>query len=318
MGWKSVSQASQLWLQSDNGRRAVLWSGRLARIGIFAFLGHELTQIGWGAVWRELPTAPTFYWLFLVAYFHQAVFCAWAYRLTWDIAPGPAMAACFKACLYNNEILGNSGDVYLYLWASRRSQLSKLTIVRAIKDNTVISSTAAYVVALSLPGVLYFCGQLAPGRTFDDREIAWLVGGLLAGAGLVVAGTLFHSVLFSVSRRAFAKMALIYFGRVAFIIALTVGQWAVAIPTVPWHAWLTMVALQRLFNLIPLLPANDILFIAAGAELAPHLGVQPAAMASVLLATAAIGKIMNLAMFSGLAWLEGRGLPGGGRIEQPA
>ncbi len=87
--------------------------------------------------------------------------------------------------------------------------------------------------------------------------------------------------------------------------AVMVAQWMVVMPDQPMRAWWTMLAVSNIVGRLPSLLSNNLIFVAAGIEMSVGLELPTAAVAGTLLASTALDKVLNLAMFLGTS-LTGR------------
>jgi len=301
-----VYEHSAAWLRSPLGTRCTAWGRRLMFAGIVALLWYQLRGIGWGEIWHSLPSAPLFYLAFLVLFCQQPLFYTLAYRLSWTFRFGEGLAALFKMCVYNNDVLGNLGEVYLYVWAEKRLGLSRLAVLRTIKDNAILSWIWDTVVTLALPGMLVLTGQIAPGLPVNPTERTLLLAGLVAAGVLLAGGLVLHCKILAMPPRRMAAVSAVYLARLVLMTLVVMAQWAVVLPGVPLTSWFTLVALRNLVNWIPLLPSNDLLFVGAGVSLAEQLGIPAAPFAGMLLMTSALQKLLNAALFTALSLADRR------------
>jgi hypothetical protein len=84
---------------------------------------------------------------------------------------------------------------------------------------------------------------------------------------------------------------------------LLVAEWSVALPEIALSVWMVFQAVQIVTSRIPLLPGRDLIFMAAGIELAGSVEVSRAAIAGLLGVHSVLDKTLNLAVFAGVsAW----------------
>lgn len=295
--------------ESPSGKRLLGWLRRLFTVAILCLLVLELGRIGWQEIWRSRPTSPLFYLLFVVSYVQQPVFYAWAYSLSWRFPLFEGVAAIFKMCVYNNDVLGNSGEVYLFVWARERLGLPAVAVLRTIKDNAIVAWACDSVVSLSLPGLLVVLGLLPAAVVLGSAERSVALGAPVVVALVLTAAWLLRRHYLTLSDGRIAAVAAIYLARLGVIMAVVVFQWAAAMPEVPWTSWFALMAMRMLVNWIPILPNNDLMFLGAGVELSEVLGIPAAPLASMLLATSALSKLLNVAAFAALAGFEARPVP---------
>ncbi|NIU02034.1 MAG: hypothetical protein GWN01_14330, partial [Nitrosopumilaceae archaeon] len=94
----------------------------LQRVIIVALIGiivYQLFLIGWKEVLRSLPTEPLFYILFLVLYVTLPTAETFIYRQVWPISKAKLFKTALIKKIYNDEIVGYSGEFFLFMWARK-------------------------------------------------------------------------------------------------------------------------------------------------------------------------------------------------------
>jgi hypothetical protein len=301
---RSVQAALVEFLHSPPGKRIARWSRRLLLIGVFAFLIYQLSGIGWGAIWHSLPEQPLFYVIFLALYAQQPFFYTLAYRLGWRFRFTDGLAALFKMCVYNNDVIGNLGEVYLFLWAEKRLKLSRVELLRTIKDNAIVCWVWDTIFSLGMPLVLLVSGHLATPATFSDGQRLFVYAGGAVAVVFLLGTLALRRTILSLSLRHLAWLSAVHVARLGLLTVMAICQWVVVLPDVPWDSWWTMVSLRNLVNWIPVLPSNDLLFVGAGVELSEALGIPAAPFAGMLLMTSALSKLLNASLFGLLTMFE--------------
>lgn len=284
----------QAWTQTERGRRWTRTAQRLATVLIVLVVAYRLTLVGWGDILQALPTNPLFYLLVVAAYLVLPVAETLIYRRVWGIPPRQSVYPMLKKRVFNQDVLGYSGEAYLFTWAARHVPRSKADIGRSIRDVNILSSAASLVLAAVLAGVLVGAGLLDLRPWISGYE-AWRVVAVLLA--LVFVGALvvtFRRHLFSmVGKTALAVFGL-HLGQVVVVNTIILLEWMVALPDVPVTVWLAFLAAYVVMTRIPFLPAQDLVFVGAGVELAGVLDVATAPVAGMLLVAAALTKLLNL------------------------
>ncbi len=301
MGFTSLHSWWTGFAQSKQGRLVVQVARGLFLLGILAYLAFELSKIGWGEIWRALPTNPLFYVLFLVLYFSLPLAEVFIYRVTWDFKVWASFPTFVKKRIYNKDVIGYSGEVYFYAWARKNLGLGDREILTTIRDNNIVSSVASTLVAVALVAIFLYEGAINVSDWFGRANTYYLAGGALVLALLAVLAIRFRRYLFSMP----AKTALLIFGihvvRLVVGQALQIWQWEVAVPEVTWQAWFTFSAASIIVSRIPIVPNRDLLFIGAGVELSQVMNIPEAAIAGMLLATSVLGKLLNFVLFGAVS-----------------
>ncbi len=280
------------------GQRVQRVGRRLVFALLVGYLLYQFSKIGWADILTSLPTSPLFYVIFLLLYFALPVTESLVYSLTWPSTLRQNLPAFLKKRVYNKDFLGYSGEVYLYTWARRNVQMSARAILSAIKDNTIVSSAASTVFAVSLLVAFLALGDvgLLGWDAATGARVAW--GAVAVTVVLVVAAVLLRRRLFGIGARLLGVTFVIYFLRLVAMNVLQVGQWSLAVPGVGWRAWFVFLAVQVIVSRIPFLPARDLVFLGASVEVAAALGIDRAAVAGMLVALSACDKTLNLLLFT--------------------
>lgn len=290
--WAAFAQSRQGMLALRVGR----W---LFVVGIVGYLAFRLAEIGWGEVIRSLPTTPWFYVLFFAAFLQLPFVETLIYRTLWDFPYGRGLAAFFKKRVFNQDVLGYSGEVYLYVWARRHVRGARdRDLLKAIRDNNILSSAASTLVALGLLGFFIYGGYVDIRAWLGEHSVLE-VG--LAVVAVVVVGALavrFRRYLFSMPPRQAAFVFSLHVARLLVANALLLAQWIVVIPEVSLATWFTFMAVAIVLDRIPFLPNRDLLFFGVGLEMGGALGVPMSALAGMLLAFNVLTKGLNLAFLA--------------------
>ena len=150
-----------------------------------------------------------------------------------------------KKSVFNRDLVNYSGEVYLFLWATGRLGRNEGEVLRTIKDNSILSSLAGFVVSLVLPLVCFALGLLAPQRTFTSYEIVALTASPLLVCAVCGLLTLFHRLVFSLPLATLAEIGAIHLLRFLVINVLTVVQWYWLMPDQPLYVWCTLLVAQN-------------------------------------------------------------------------
>lgn len=264
---------------------------------IIALIIYNLYKIGWNEVLQSLPGQPLFYVLFFILYLTLPTAEAVVYRQLWPLKKRDLFKTMIIKKVYNEEVMGYSGELHLFTWGRKRLEKKDLKILADIRDNTILSSITSNLVAFFLVGLLLFLGILDPGLFFANLNLLYL---LLFFALFLIVGLLlfqFRTYLFSLSLQKASLIFAIYLSRFILHHGLLILQWAIVIPFTPLNEWFLLVAVIIIVNRIPFLPSRDLIFLWAGMELSRYLTVSTPAIAGMLLVTSALKKGTNLLLF---------------------
>lgn len=293
--------------ESRFGRRFLTGVRWLFVGAIVTYLGYQLTSIGWERVWSSLPTTPWFYILLLLMYVTLPITEAVLYGTAWEARYRDLLPVLFRKRVLNNDVLGYSGEAYFYLWARRKTNLTRRNILHTIKDNTIISSVASTSVAFSLLAIFFLTGQIELLRQYLPNETSTIAAGIAVLICVVSVGVTFRRSIFSLPSPLLWFIGAGHLTRFVLNNGLQITQWAVVIPDVPLGTWITLLALYIVVNQTPFVPARSLFFVSASVELSGPLQLPTAAIASMLLAQSLIDRGLNFLVYVGTTAVEAAG-----------
>ena len=289
-------EATRSWLETRTGRRAARLLAAAITFGVLALLAIRLSEIGWLAVWRSLPTHPLFYALHGVIFLALPLSELLIFRLLWGTRVRSSLPAFVRKRVYNTAVLGYSGEVYLALWARRRVPLSERQLISTIKDNGILSAVASTTVAACL-----LLALLAIGRAEIFRLGTFGVGpaavAIVALAFIVALCNHLRRRILALAGRTAAIVLGIHVVRLLGVLVLQAAQWHVALPDQPLGSWLLLLSAEMALTRIPLLPNTDLVFVGLGIGLTDALRAPAAGFAAMLVAVAALSQLTNFGCF---------------------
>lgn len=291
----------KIWLIRFQNSAAGKWGARVfslaATTAIIAFLLYKLTLMGWDNVINSLPLNPWYYILILAIFFTLPVFQVFIFRVNWKISRWELFLVTLNKRVLDREVLGYSGEMYVYFWARKRLGASDREILHVIKDNAIISSVASTLAAVALLGVFFAFERVSLPREWANPsfyQITVIIFCLILVAGLAVR---FRKNILHLNRRDVMTIFFYNMIRLVVIHGLQLIQWIVIMPETPPINWMTLMAWQIIIERIPLLPSRDLLFVSTGIEMAGLIHVSSSAMAGLLLVNSVVYKILNLFFF---------------------
>lgn len=301
------STVQRWWAQfreSNTGQRVLTGVRWLFIGGVVTYLAYQFSAVGWGEVWRELPTTPWFYILLLLMYATLPVTEAVLYGKAWNARYATLLPALLRKRVLNNDVLGYSGEAYFYLWTQHNTNLSHREVFQTVKDSTIISSVASTSVAFSLLAVFFLTGQIDLLTQYLPSETSTLAAGVATLILVVSVGYNFRRAIFSLPTRLLWTIGIGHLIRFALNNGFQVTQWAVVIPEVPAGTWITLLALYIVINQVPFVPTRSLVFMGASVELSGVLQIPTAALAGMLLVQTLIDRVLNFVTYVGTTALD--------------
>jgi hypothetical protein len=291
---------SKTWKEFTHSPRAKQVQKYIRRFVILIIVGiiiYQLFEIGWAEVLRNLPVHPLFYILFFILYLTLPIGEVFIYRQVWPIKKRKLFNAFLTKRVYNEEVIGYSGEFYLFMWARKYLDKRDWEILKNVRDNNIISALSSNLVAFTLVGTLVFTGVINIEEIVGNIDLLYVVTAIVIAAALVALIIQFRKYIFELPVRKAIIVFIIYLTRFLLHHGLLIIQWAVVIPDTPLSVWFLFVAIIIMVNRIPFLPSRDLIFMWAGIELSRMLDMATAAVAGMLLVSSALKKSTNLILF---------------------
>lgn len=267
-------------------------------VGILGLLVYQLTEIGWKNVWESLPVTPWFYVLFLFLYFALPVSEQFIYRTSLNFSFWEGLPVFIQKKIYNADVLGYSGEAYLFLWGRKNLEESTAYVLGVIKDNNIISSITSTLVSAVILAIFLYVGQINIQQILDvELNQTYLYIGIVAVIMILVSLVYFRHYIISMPFHTASKIFSIHLLRILFVYSVEIIQWMVVMPEVPLYIWFTYMAVKIISTRIPFLPSRDLLFIGASLEISKFMDVSSAGIAGILIASNVLSKLMNVVLY---------------------
>ncbi|TVR17279.1 MAG: hypothetical protein EA391_05315 [Balneolaceae bacterium] len=288
------------WKQFTESPRAKKFQSVFRKVLIVAIVSiiiYQLWDIGWTEVLNSLPTHPLFYILFFVLYLTLPTGEVFIYRQVWAVKRWESFKAFLTKRVYNEEVMGYSGEFYLFMWARKRVGKSEKEVLKNVRDNNILSAVSSNIVAVILIGLLIFTGIIEVGDIFGNVSLVYVFTGIVITIAFVALFIQFRKYIFALPLRKALIVFAIYLSRFIIHHGLLIVQWAVVIPDTPLSIWFLFIAIIIVVNRIPFIPSRDLVFMWAGIELSRALDMATASVAGMLLVSSAMKKSLNLILF---------------------
>ena len=275
------------------------WVGAAISASVLVAVILQLRTVDFADVRALLPTSPLFWLVFAASYMAGPVADWVIYRRLWQI-PAAGITALLRKLIGNELLFGYVGELYLYTWARRRTEMTS-TPFGAIKDVAILSAMVANAVTLGLLLLAYpLLGALNLG--IDGRTLLISVAVVVATSSVVL---LFRKKLFSLSRPDLRFVGWVHLVRIFSTTGLAALCWHLALPQVALQWWLLLAALRMLLSRLPLLPNKDLVFAGLAVFMIgrdAEIGALMTMMASIILAThMGLGLMLTAADAQGMA-----------------
>ena len=255
------------------------WSTWLSRFLSGAFLVAMALQLGkmdTNQLHNALPQNLWFLPVLLALYFALPIADWIIFRRLWAL-PVSGFFILLAKRIGNEVLISYSGEVYFYLWARKRTDLSAAPF-GAIKDVNILSALAANLIALTLLLLTYpFISQLHLGEYTDASVITAATFLVLSFAVL-----LFSRRVFTLERNALWWIFGVHIIRLSAGVLLCALLWFIILPGPHFGFWLILSMIRLLVGRLPFLPNKEALF----AVIAVFLVGQDSAVSTLITLTA--------------------------------
>jgi hypothetical protein len=283
------------WSETRNGRITLNILRYSVVVTVLSYLIYQITTIGWIELWNALPGEPLFYLLFAGMYATLPIVESAIYRHVWKLPYLKILPAVQQKRVYNSEVAGYSGELFLLMWARKSTDLAESEIWRSIKDNTIVSSMATTSFAVVLLVYFLVAGEL---NLLESASTGWAVVGAATVAAIISTVIILRKRIFYLPGRSLAVIGGFHATRILAVNSMQLLQWMIILPEVSLPVWITYLSVKIMINWLPMLPAKDMLFLGASFELSRAMDVSAADVAGMLLVASALNKIINTATFT--------------------
>jgi len=229
--------------KTDAGKRGLRVLKILFVLTILAYLIYNLNKIGWYEVLQNLPLSVEFYILFFLFHFATPFGEVFIYKQSWNFGFKEGFKTFITKKILNAEVVGYSGELYLFTWAKKRFNLSNKAAFGPIKDNSILSSIVSYMTLIFLVLIYTFTSDVDILTALKIKEIhLYIVIGILIL--IVIALLLFRKNVFTMDTKGLLKVTGIHQVRILSIYTLEILQWAIILPSIPLQIWFTLMIIK--------------------------------------------------------------------------
>jgi len=304
VGLKVLYHQLRDYSRTKQGERLIRAAHLLFVAGVVGLLIYQLSEVGWSDMWTSLPAHPLFYLLLPAMYFLLPVTEALIYGRLWNLRVQDCLPVMIRKRVLNMDVVGYSGEVYLFAWAKDRAGGTRRTIMATIKDNLIMASAASIAAASLILTVFVATRQIRLPDFVANPDTVYISVGVFVLALIAALAYRFRGAFFSLRKRTLAALGGIHLTRFFLGYAFQVAQWWIVIPMASFETWAVLLTVFILINRIPFMPSSDLVFVSAGAGLSPLLDIPVAPVLSMLLVRSVADRLMNLILFTTTVWRE--------------
>lgn len=272
-------------------RAAVATAVSLALLGVILW---RLQAAGWDRTLALLHNGPGFWTALLLFYFTLPAGEWLIYRRLWQL-PAAGIVPLLRKRISNEMLFGYSGELYFYLWAKARPDLTRAPF-GAVKDVNLTSALSAAALTLGLlAAAAPWFGTLDLGRL--GKPLLWS-GLLLTAISLGVVA--FGRRAFTLGRADLLSITAVHLMRLLTTTLLLALVWHLALPAVALSTWLLLSTARLLIGRLPLVPNTDLVFATLTGVLVGPYNV----IGDLLAATTLLILCLHVAVLAALALVD--------------
>lgn len=264
---------------------------------VTALIIWQIWNIGWDEVLKNLPSTPWFYIIAAILYVMLPTTELLIYTKLWNVKKRTLFRTFLIKRVYNEEVLGYSGELYLFSKMRKVTKKPEMELMRDVRDTNIISAIVSNVVAISLVAILILFGFIPVEKLLAQANLAYVGIGIFALIVIIAIAVQFRRHIFSLPFKTAFHIFWTYLLRFVLQNALLVVQWAVVLPETPIYVWLIYISTNIVLNRIPFLPAKDLVFVWIGIQLSGSLDVATAGLAGMLIVSSAMSRVANLIIY---------------------
>ncbi len=200
----------------------------------------------------------------------------------------------------NTDVIGYSGEVFLYVWAKDKLIIDKSDLIIFIKDNNIISLLSSWFISTILLFLFFIFGYINIGYLLSNIENKILILLLMFLSLLILLIIIFYSKVRILNLKPLEGIWLFVMHsiRILIINILQIIQWSLIIPEIDLSVWFTYSAIQIIISRIPFIPSLDALFTNIVLELSDQLMTSPDLMIGMLSINVVFNRLLNFIVYA--------------------
>ena len=270
------------------------------QIVILGYLLYQISQIGIKNFITSIPINPLFYIIYLLIYISLPFLEYIIYSKKWRLFDISLIKTLFNKKVLNTDVIGYSGEVFLYVWAKDKLIKDKSDLIVFIKDNNIISSLSSWVISTTLLFLFFVYGYINIEYILYNIEKKILILALIFISFLILLIIIFYSKgrILNLKPLEGIWLFIMHSIRILVINILQIIQWSLIIPEIDLSVWFTYSAIQIIISRIPFIPSLDALFTNIVLELSDQLMTSPDLIIGMLSINVVFNRLLNFIVYA--------------------
>ena len=270
------------------------------QIVIIGYLLYQISQIGIKNFITSIPINPLFYIIYLIIYISLPLLDYIIYSKKWHISDISLIKILFNKKVLNTDVIGYSGEVFLYIWAKDKIKKDKSDLIIFIKDNNIISSLSSWFISATLLFLFIIYGHVNIDYILAVIEKKILILLLILVFFIILFITVFNfkDRILDLKPLEGIWLFVMHSIRILVINILQIIQWSIIIPEIDLSVWFTYSAIQIIISRIPFIPSLDALFTNIVLELSDQLMTSPDLIIGMLSINIVFNRLLNFTIYA--------------------
>ena len=273
---------------------------------IIGYLVYQISQIGFKDFLVSIPLNPLFYIIYIIIYISLPTIEYIIYAKKWNFIDKNLIRTLFKKKVLNTDVLGYSGEVFLFIWAKKYINKNRSNIIYFIKDNNILSALASGIISIILLFYFILNGSIHFDNLFLNKEqnIFLLIISLICN--ICIYFNYYKKYIFHIKLLEGIWIFLLHSFRILIINILQIIQWKLVMPEINISVWFTYSAVQIIISRIPFIPSLDALFVNVILELSDLLMVSQDLVVGMLTVNIVFNRLLNLGIYIYNSFIENK------------
>lgn len=269
----------------------------LFQLLIIGYLVYQISQIGLKDFLESIPLNPLFYIVYILIYISLPTIEYIIYAKKWNFMDKNLISTLFKKKVLNTDVLGYSGEVFLFIWAKKNINKNKLSIIYFIKDNNILSALASGIISVILLFYFVLNGYIHFDSLLLNREQNIFLLIIFLSFIVIFISIYFKKYIFNIKFLEGVWIFFLHSFRIIIINILQIIQWKLVMPEIILSVWFTYSAVQIIISRIPFIPSLDALFVNVILELSDLLMISQDLVVGMLTVNIVFNRLLNLGIY---------------------
>ena len=286
IGRSPMVQAGRSLLKDKRIKSGLRWA---ILAGILTFLALKLSSIGWSEIIHYLPSSPLFYILSVIFVLLPVITERAAFQLASKSKKSPPFKLFLRKHVINKAVMNYAGEAFFIQQLSKFDRLNLKSAAIIVKDLALVRTFIANFWILLMVFIAIILGNVDALQKIAQTSPALVVVVSTICLGFCLGSGVLFRKLTRLDLNTAMKIAAVYLTRSLLAACVLIAQWNLVLPGTPLTIWFLFLIVYYIARKSPV--GGDLVFVSVALTL-PSLAGDGAAVAAMLLATAAMNQLI--------------------------